>query len=161
MNLEMILVPLDGSVVAEAALAPAVDLARQARAKLVLLRAAEAHTRPLADPIEDQVDVMRETMTYLEATRARVMAAGVADVEVAAWYGPAVKAIVDTARYRGADLIVMSSHGRSGVARLVMGSVTERVRRGTSVPVLVIRPDGAPIDAPSMGVPPAKEVSHA
>ena len=137
------------------------DLAREAHAKLILLRAAEAHTRPLADPIEAQVDVMRETTTYLGATRARVMAAGVADVEVSAWYGPAAKAIIDTARYRGADLIVMSSHGRSGVARLVMGSVTERVLRGTSVPILVIRPAGAPVDTRFMGIPSAKEASHA
>jgi nucleotide-binding universal stress UspA family protein len=161
MNLKLILVPLDGSIVAEAALAPAVDLARQTSTKIVLLRAAEAHTLPMADPIEDQVNVMREAEEYLGATRTRVMDAGVADVEVAAWYGPAVEAIVEAARYRHADLIVMSSHGRSGVARLVMGSVTERVLRGTSVPILVIRPDGAPIDTSFTGVPSAREVSHA
>ena len=68
---------------------------------------------------------------------------------------------MEAARYRDADLIVMSSHGRSGVARLVMGSVTERVLRGTSVPILVIRPDGAPTDTPFRGAPSAKEMSHA
>jgi nucleotide-binding universal stress UspA family protein len=161
MNLKTILVPLDGSTVAEAALAPAVALAREAGAKLVLLRAAEAHTLPTADPIAAQVDVMREAEEYLARTRAKVMGAGIVDVEVSAWYGPAVEAIVEAARYRDADLIVMSSHGRSGVARLVIGSVTERVLRGTSVPILVIRPDGAPIDPPSMGGPSAKEVSRA
>ena len=44
---------------------------------------------------------------------------------------------------RRADLIVMSTHGRSGLARLVVGSVTEQVLRTTRVPILVIRPDGA------------------
>jgi nucleotide-binding universal stress UspA family protein len=161
MNLKTILVPLDGSTVAEAALAPAVALAREAGAKLVLLRAAEAHTLPTTDPIEAQVDVMREAEEYLARTRAKVMGAGIADVEVSAWYGPAVEAIVQAARYRDADLIVMSSHGRSGVARLVIGSVTERVLRGTSVPILVIRPDGAPIDTSFRGAPAAKEVSRA
>ena len=160
MNLKTILVPLDGSTVAEAALAPAVALAREAGAKLVPLRAAEAH--PAAgDPIEAQSDVMREAQEYLAAARARVMAAGVPDVEVSAWYGPAVEAIVEAARFRTADLIVMSSHGRSGVARLMMGSVTERVLRGTSVPILVIRPDGAPLDTLFRGASSAKEVSHA
>lgn len=161
MNLKTVLVPLDGSIVAEAALAPAVALAREAAAKLVLLRAAEAHTLPTTDPIEAQVDVMREAQDYLDAARAHVTAAGAADVEVSAWYGPAVEAIVEAARYREADLIVMSSHGRSGVARLIMGSVAERVLRSTRVPVLVIRPDGAPVDTSFIGTTAAKEVSRA
>ena len=161
MNLKTILVPLDGSTVAEAALAPAVALAREAGAKLVLLRAAEAHTLPTADPIQAQVDVMREAQEYLARARARVAGAGVTNVEVSAWYGPPVEAIVEAARYREADLIVMSSHGRSGVARLIMGSVAERVLRSTRVPILVIRPDGAPVATSCSGTPSAKEVSHA
>ena len=80
MNLKTILVPVDGSIVAEAALAPAVALAREANAKIVLLRAAEAHTLPATDPIEAQVDVMREAQEYLASTRARMIAAGIADV---------------------------------------------------------------------------------
>jgi nucleotide-binding universal stress UspA family protein len=79
---------------------------------------------------------------------------------MSAWYGPAVEAIVEAARYRHADLIVMSSHGRSGVARLVVGSVTERVLRATTVPILVIRPDGAPIDMPYTGTPTAEEIAN-
>jgi len=150
MNLKTILVPLDGSTVAEAALPPAVDLAREAGAKLVLLRAAEAHTLPMADVVAAQVTVMRETQEYLGSVRDRVVA----------WYGPAVEAIVEAARYRHADLIVMSSHGRSGVARLVVGSVTERVLRATTVPILVIRPDGAPIDMPYTGTPTAEEIAN-
>src|SRR6185369_4644879 len=151
---------LDGSTVAEAALPPAVDLAREAGAKLVLLRAAEAHTLPMADVVAAQVTVMRETQEYLGSVRDRVVAGGVKEIEMSAWYGPAVEAIVEAARYRHADLIVMSSHGRSGVARLVVGSVTERVLRATTVPILVIRPDGAPVDTPFMGAPSAKEIAH-
>lgn len=158
MKLKTIIVPLDGSVVAEAALAPAVDLARDAGAKLVLLRAAEAHPLPTTDVVRAQVEVMREAQDYLAAARSRVAPAGVA-VDVSAWYGPPVEAIVEAARYRHADLVVMSSHGRSGLARLVMGSVTERVMRATSVPILVIRPDGAPIETPYMGAPTAKEIA--
>src|SRR6185295_3852219 len=122
MKLTTILVPLDGSVVAEAALSPAVDLARDAGARLVLLRAAEARSLPMADPVEAQVSVMWDAQEYLAAARARADMAGVADVEVSAWYGPPVQAIVEAARSRDVDLIVMSSHGRSGMARLVMGS---------------------------------------
>jgi nucleotide-binding universal stress UspA family protein len=157
MKLQTILVPLDGSVVAEAALTPAADLAREANANLVLLRAAEAHTLPMGDLVEAQVTVMQQTQEYLASIRARVVQWGVKQVEISAWYGTAVEAIVEAARYRKADLIVMSSHGRSGVARLVLGSVTERVLRATTVPILVIRPDGAPIDN---GTSTATEVAH-
>jgi nucleotide-binding universal stress UspA family protein len=160
MKLTTILVPLDGSLVAEAALKPAVAIARETGAKLVLLRAAEAHTLPLADPIEAQVDVMDEAQEYLASARARVTAGGVSDVEVSAWYGPPAEAIVEAARCRHADLIVMSSHGRSGVARLVLGSVAETVLRATAVPILLIRPDGARLDAPFASAPTVKEVAR-
>ena len=160
MKLSTILVLLDGSDVAEAALTPAVELARTAGAKVVLLRAGEAHTGPLTDPVEAQVHVMREAEEYLTAAQARVKGAGVADVEVSAWYGPPAEAIVEAARHRKADLIVMSSHGRSGVARLVLGSVAESVLRATAVPILLIRAAGAPLDMPFMGGSRAKEVSR-
>ena len=54
----------------------------------------------------------------------------------------------------------MSSHGRSGVARLVLGSVAESVLRATAVPILLIRAAGAPLDTPFMAAPSAKEVSR-
>ena len=160
MNLKTILVPLDGSIVAEAALSPAVELAREAGAKIVLLRAAEVHSLLMTDLVNAQVTVMRETQEYLAGARDRVLAAGAKNVEVSSWYGAPVEAIVEAARYRRADLIVMSSHGRSGLARLVVGSVTERVLRTTQVPILVIRPDGAPVDTPFTEAPTAKEVAH-
>jgi len=159
MNVKTILVPLDGSVLGELALAPAIDLARDKSARLVLLRAAEAHTT-LADPTEAQVTVVREAEEYLAGVRARVLAGGLEAVETSVWYGPAADAIVEAARYRNADLIVMSSHGRSGVSRLVLGSVAESVLRATTVPILLIRPDGAPVDTPFMGAPSAKEIAH-
>ena len=160
MNLKTILVPLDGSTVAEAALTPAVNLAREGSAKVILLRATEAHPGPMGDLVEAQVQVMRQAEEYLAATRARVTAAGVPDVEVSAWYGPPAEAIVEAARCRHADLIVMASHGRSGVARLVLGSVAESVLRATAVPILLVRAEGAPLDTPFMAAPRAKEITH-
>ena len=67
---------------------------------------------------------------------------------------------MEAARYRKADLIVMSSHGRSGVGRLVLGSDAESVLRATAVPILLIRPDGAPLDTAFMAARRAKEVTH-
>jgi nucleotide-binding universal stress UspA family protein len=159
MEITRILVPLVGSVLAERALPPAIELARQHGATLVLLRAAEAHTMPMADPIHAQVQAVGAAEYYLNGVRGRVTEAGIPDVETSVWYGTAAEAIVEAARFRKADLIVMSSHGRSGLGRLVLGSVAESVLRATRVPILLIRPGDAPVDTP-FAPPAAKEIAH-
>jgi nucleotide-binding universal stress UspA family protein len=160
MKVKTILVPLDGSNLAEAALQPAVELARESRAKLVLLRAVEAYARPMVDPTDAQVHAVREAERYLAEAKDRAATGGVADAETSVWYGPPVEAIVEAARFRKADLIVMSSHGRSGLGRLVLGSIAESVLRSTTVPILLIRPGDAPLDVPFAGTPRAKEVAR-
>jgi len=57
------------------------------------------------------------------------------------------------------DMIVMSTHGRSGLGRLILGSVAESVLRGTTIPVLIIRADSAPVDVPR-GAEPARRATH-
>jgi nucleotide-binding universal stress UspA family protein len=160
MKIKTILVPLDGSALGEAALAPAVDLARDHAARLVLLRAAEAHAVPLADPTEAQVQAVREAEEYMDAIRWRLTAAGFTDVEASVWYGPPAAAIVEAAGYRKADLIVMSSHGRTALGCLVLGSVAESVLRSTAVPILLIRPGSVPLEAPFVGLSAARELNH-
>jgi nucleotide-binding universal stress UspA family protein len=144
MKYRTVLVPLDGSELAETALDHAVELARGG-ASLVLLRAAEAHTLPGADPTDAQVKVVREAEEYLAAVRARLAGSGVNRVDVSVWYGPPADSIVEAARFRGADLIVMSTHGRSGLGRLVLGSVAETVLRSTTTPILLVRSAEAPV----------------
>ena len=144
MKVKKILVPLDGSRLAETALGEAIELARNS-ATLVLLRAAEAARVPMADPTDAQVTVVREAESYLEGVAERMRAAGVADVQTSVWYGAPGEAIVEAARVREIDLIVMSTHGRSGLGRLVFGSVAETVLRGATTPILLIRPGGAPV----------------
>jgi hypothetical protein len=65
------------------------------------------------------------------------------------WYGAPGVSIVDAAAARHTDLIVMTSHGRSGLGRLIMGSVAESVLRGTTTPVLLLRAAGAPVMPPA------------
>jgi nucleotide-binding universal stress UspA family protein len=74
-------------------------------------------------------------------------------VETSVWYGPAASAIVDAARLRRADLIVMSTHGRSGLGRLILGSVAESVLRGTTTPILLLRAEEAPVETPRGATP--------
>jgi nucleotide-binding universal stress UspA family protein len=161
MKLDKILVPLDGSALAESAIPKAMDLARGG-STLMLLRAAEAHTLPGVDPTEAQVEVVREAEEYLANVAARLKEQGADSVETSVWYGPAASAIVDAARLRKADLIVMSTHGRSGLGRLILGSVAESVLRGTTAPILLLRVPGAPVEAPwgAGEARPTKEPAH-
>lgn len=162
MKFDKILVPLDGSPLGEHAISSAVELAGESAATLVLLRAAEAHTLPGADPTDAQVQVVEDAEEYLTGVAARLKTAGVKKVETSVWYGPAAPAILEAARLRKVALIVMSTHGRSGLGRLILGSVAESVLRGTSVPILLLRAPGAPVmEPPGAGqAKPTSERTH-
>ena len=149
-----ILVPLDGSPLAEGAIAEAVEIARRHEATLVLLRAVYATTLPAADPTESQVAVVREAEAYLAAMAERVYAAGVAKVETSVWYATATDAITEAARVKKVDLIVMTTHGRTGLNRLMAGSIAESVLRATTTPVLLLR------DRRTRGAAPTREAAH-
>ncbi len=154
MKTDRILVPLDGSALAEAAMWKAVELVNGGT--LSLLRAAEAHTLPGADPVDAQVNAVREAEEYLAAAVRRLEDRGIKKVETHVWYGPSAAAIVEAAEVQKADLIVMSTHGRSGLGRLILGSVAESVLRGTRTPILVVRADSAPVE-PLRGAKPTRE----
>jgi nucleotide-binding universal stress UspA family protein len=148
MRLDRILVPLDGSEMAEAAIAPALDMAK-AGSSLILMRAADARILPGTDVIDAQVQVVREAEDYLAGLKAKLEKTGTKGVETHVWYGPAAPAVVEAARVQKVDLIVMSTHGRSGFGRIIFGSVAESVLRGTRVPIFLVRPTGAPVEPPA------------
>ena len=154
MKLDKILVPLDGSVLAEAALWKAAEISNGGT--LSLLRAAEAHSLLGADQIDAQVAAVKEAEEYLATVARRLADRGMKSVETHVWYGPPAAAIVEAAQVHKVDLIVMSTHGRSGLGRLILGSVAESVLRGTRTPILVVRADSAPVE-PQWGAAPAKE----
>lgn len=149
MKLEKILVPLDGSSLAETALPKAAEMAESSGAELLLVRAAQAHALPGTDLAEAQVRVVREAEEYLQQVADRMRTLGVKKLECSVWYGPAAYAIVEAARLHRVDLIVMTSHGRSGVGRLILGSVAESVLRGTTTPILLLRAAEAPVEPPT------------
>ena len=157
MKTSKILVPLDGSELAESALADAVDLVA-ADGVVVLVRAAEAHVLPGMDTIRAQIDVVAEAEQYLSTLKAELEGRGIRNLETLVWYGPPAASIIDAARAYKADLIVMSTHGRSGVGRLICGSVAESVLRGTTIPIFLRRPPEAPVELPSIAAPPMEVV---
>jgi nucleotide-binding universal stress UspA family protein len=148
MKLQKILVPLDGSELAETALATAAALAEATGAALLLLRAAEAPALTVGDPTEAQVVVVREAEEYLDAVKRRLQADARVPIATAVWYGPAAEAIAEAARFNRVDMVVITTHGRSGLGRLLLGSIAESLLRSTATPTLVLHPDGAPLEAP-------------
>lgn len=140
-----ILVPTDGSELTERAVRSAIQLAQQFGASVQALTVTEPYPySPLAEaqPIEPQefLDAeMRLAAQRLKAVTEAAAAAGVpcegASVEGAQPW----RAICDQAQASGADLIVMASHGRSGIAGLLLGSETQKVLTHCAVPVLVVR----------------------
>jgi nucleotide-binding universal stress UspA family protein len=157
MKLETILVPLDGSGLAEAALSEGAGLARDAGARLILIRAVEAAGLLGADRIDVQAQLVREAEAYLAVAAARARALGASKVMTSVWYGAAPWAIGEAARVEHASLIVMTTHGRSGLGRLVLGSVAEALLRSTTAPILLLRDTRAPVEAKPGGVAAPKE----
>jgi nucleotide-binding universal stress UspA family protein len=91
---------------------------------------------------------VEEAESYLDDVADRLRTLGVEEVRSAVWYGAPAPAIIDSAKLNHVDLIVMMTHGRSGLGRFVMGSVAESVVRGTSTPILLLRDAGAPVETP-------------
>jgi nucleotide-binding universal stress UspA family protein len=129
-----LLVPLDGTYLAERAVSYAVVLAQRLRARLVLY-----HNAP-PGALEQRPDDERASALELETLAAEIRAKGVAVETVVdhAFHGEVGRTITEAARDRGADLVVMATHGRTELQDAFFGSAAERVVRDAGLPVLVI-----------------------
>ena len=133
-----ILVPLDGSKLAEG-IVPRVEwLAKVHDGELTLIRVALAHTFPGMDPVQHQVNVVREAEEYLAKVENNLRSVGVR-VKSVVRYGNDAQEIVDHARDRDFDLIAMSTHGRTGLTQFVLGSVANKIIHTATVPILLCR----------------------
>ncbi len=139
--LSRILVPLDGSALAEAILSQVIELAMLRRSEIVLLRVALAHATLVSDPVAAQVRVIEEAQAYLAGIEANLVAQGLA-IKSVVRYGHAADEILDHARTGDVAMIAMSTHGRGGIRRWALGSVAETVVRHAPVPVLLVRATG-------------------
>ncbi len=140
---ERILVPLDGSAHSELALDTAIEIARRCGAKLILVRVAghpvthfyvEA-TDVVAIPNDDSVE---HSAAYLAEISRRLDAEGIAS-DFFIGQGMAADEILRQAEANKVNLIVIATHGRSGLGRWMLGSVADRVSQGAHVPVLLVR----------------------
>lgn len=136
-----ILVPLDGSRFGERALPLAMTLAWRLGAKLVLMRAASAAVFPGVDATEAEVHAVDEARAYLVNVQAEWSGQGVG-VDIALPYGDPASEILQEIDTRQVDMVVMSTHGRSGLGRWIYGSVGEKVLATSPVPVMLVRPTG-------------------
>ena len=140
-----LLVPLDGSPTGQAALLTAIDMAKCFGASLVVVSAYDAFPFLVAGPDYgysqvQYVDALREeTSNIVKAGKEQAEAAGLVVEDFIVEASKTWRAILDTAQSSQADLIVIGTHGRSGLDKLVMGSVTQRVLQNTALPVMVVR----------------------
>jgi len=123
-------VALDGSVHAEAALGPARVLARQCGTRLTLVRV----VGPWAEVVRDD----RKALAYLEQLARELQAEGIS-VAIQTRYGETAAELASSADEHGADVIVMATRARGGIARLALGSVYAATLRQARVPLLVVR----------------------
>ncbi len=151
-----VVVPLDGSELAEAVLPYVIELGRQLDSRVVLVRAVDPVPERLGRApslVEPPAAMManvelaekalaadrREANEYLAGVRSRLVSERL-QVDVIVREQGAADAIAAVAAEQGADLIAMSTHGRGGLERLVFGSVADAVLHGAAVPVLIVRP---------------------
>lgn len=141
-----ILVPVDGSEPSDAAVTLAIKLARDQEAKVVLVHVCEvAKIAAMVAAPTVGIDPSYALEAEREAGEAALAEAlesakrGGVEAERCLEEGSCVSTILDVGRQRGADLIVIGSHGRGGIARALLGSVAEGVLRHSNIPVLVTR----------------------
>ena len=140
-----ILVPLDGSPLAEAVLPHAEALAKSEHAEIIILRVPNAPVSEFLsrDPLIAEMihtDMEKESEEYVHN---KVAALEKENIKVTGMTkdGPVPETILDVADETHADIIAMSTHGRTGVSRWLMGSVADRVVHYSHIPVMLIHPN--------------------
>lgn len=144
-----VLVPTDGSEISTKAVRQAVEIARAMGAKLVALHAYPEYHAVVLYEYVGPLDVMNKkeyttnakavAESYLATITEAAKAVGVAAESVIVASDVPHEAIIKTAKRKKCDLIIMASHGRRGVAGILLGSVTQKVLTHSDIPVLVLR----------------------
>jgi nucleotide-binding universal stress UspA family protein len=142
-----IVVGTDGSDTASTAVHHATDLARRLNARLLIVSAYEAVSRPglrsegaeLPKDLQWMVNPHGDVLAMLEEARDEAVSAGVEPVETYARQGDAADAILDIAEEQRSDLIVVGHRGMTGAKRFLLGSVPNKVSHNAPCSVLIVR----------------------
>ena len=140
-----ILVPLDGSTLAESILPYAKSLAKTEQAQIILLRVAltpdENFRARNTDLTEEAVkEIRNEAESYAKRTSLKLNLQGVNTLGIVR-DGPVPETILNVAQEINVDMIAMATHGRIGIKRWLFGSVAEQVVHNSAIPVLLIHPN--------------------
>jgi nucleotide-binding universal stress UspA family protein len=140
MKFQKILVPLDGSELAERVVLPAMRIAEDVRAKVVFLTVVSPVARPDAPGLVERVvqTSKYEAGLYLKSVRSRVLPT-TTEVDTAVQAGRPANEIIRYAQENEVDLIIMTTHGRSGLTRWSFGRVAEKVLRRAPCPTVILR----------------------
>jgi nucleotide-binding universal stress UspA family protein len=149
---DRILFPTDGSEGAELVLDHVLDVARTYDATLHVLNVADSTVHSATRVGGEVVDALEEQGEEIVAEAAAAAAERGVSTVTEVHQGGVPETIVEYADARGIDLVVMPTRGRTGLSRLLLGSVTERVLRSSATPVLTVNPDAAPIRYPYQNV---------
>ncbi len=149
---ERILVPLDGSQFSAQSLGYAIEIAERFGSEIILFRVVAATSSKDVTALSAEADEVSRQMAqsqnkrnvdeakrYLKAELQRVVAKGV-NGSIYTMVGDTAKSIIQYCKKEKVDLIIMTTHGRSGIKRAVLGSVADEVIRQAGLNVLSIRP---------------------
>jgi nucleotide-binding universal stress UspA family protein len=154
---KLVLIPLDGTPLAEQMIRPAVELGKLAHAGFTLLRVVKPVIAPTAalpggtgmgqmaaemvERLQEVQDELRkEALRYLEKVAAPLRAEGLHVLTRVTLEEQPALGVLHEAEAEGVGLVALATHGRRGLARLVLGSVSDKVVRGAKLPVLLCRP---------------------
>ncbi len=155
--LKTVIVPLDGSSLAEEVLPHISEMARQMDLGIVLLR---AYALPMTyftapdyyTPVDRVLETVREeSVRYLDGKAEELRGQGLRRVSSISLEGEGAEQIIELAQKTPHAFIAMCTHGRSGIGRLLLGSVTSRVVRHSGSPILIIRPSNGALTAATSG----------
>jgi nucleotide-binding universal stress UspA family protein len=141
-----ILVPLDGSDLAECVFPYVEEIAKKRNSQVKAVFVIEHYEMPFHggvvfdedNIIEIEKSAMKGAENYMQSVHKRLFTRGI-DIEAIVLEGKIADTLVDFAGNNGFDLIIMATHGRSGLARWVVGSVADKIMHYSSIPVLIIR----------------------
>jgi nucleotide-binding universal stress UspA family protein len=147
---QTILVPLDGSKLAECVLPHVETLVKGAQTKRVIFaRVVEPFHPPTTDYIFDDAQLKKvdserraESEKYLKGILGQAKYGGEVRVESVTLYGNVADILAEYANKNAVDMIVIATHGRSGISKWVWGGVADRILRSSCAPVLMVRAPG-------------------